>query len=121
MILRNRWIAIGSVGLAACGGSRPAPGDAETITGAERFGWEQPAADAGELAAFRYALYVDDARSEAGDVSCAPGQPGGPFFCTSRLPALSAGSHTLQVASFVIDGGVIRESGRSAAVRVVKR
>jgi hypothetical protein len=120
MTLRNRWIAIGSVGLAACGGAPPPPGDAETITGAERFGWEQPAADAGELATFRYALYVDDVRSEASEVSCAPGQTGG-FLCTSRLPVLAAGPHTLQVASFVIDGGVIRESGRSAAVRVVKR
>lgn len=106
--------------LAACG-SPPAPSGTETITGDERFGWDQPAADAGELASFRYALYVDDTRSEALDVSCAPGQAAGVFGCTSRLPAMSAGAHTLQIASFVNDGGAVRESTRSTAVRIVKR
>jgi len=105
---------------AACGGPPPAPGG-DTITGSERFGWDQPAADAGELATFRYALYVDDVRSEAVDVSCASVQVSGRFACTSQLPAMPTGSHTLQVASFVIDGGAVRESARSVAVRVVKR
>jgi len=107
--------------LAACGGSPATSSGTETITGVERFGWDQPAADAGELTSFRYALYVDEARSEAADVACAPGQSNGSFACTSRLPAISQGVHTLQVAAFVLDGGVTRESARSAAVRVVKR
>jgi hypothetical protein len=34
---------------------------------------------------------------------------------------MPAGAHTLQIAAFVIDGGIIRESARSAAVRVMKR
>ena len=105
--------------MSACGGSPPtSPGNGETITGNERFGWDQPAADAGELATFRYALYVNDARSEAADVSCDAAASGGRFPCTSRLPSLAAGTHTLQVAAFVIDGGVVRESARSAGVRV---
>src|SRR6266511_8795 len=108
------FLAIASLVRAACGGSTPAPSGTETITGVERFGWDQPAADAGELASFRYALYVDDARSEAADVSCAPGQASGRFACTSSLPAISNGTHTLQIAAFVIDGGAVRESARSA-------
>ena len=107
--------------LTACGGSPPAPANAETITGTERFGWDQPAADAGELATFRYAMYVDDVRSEAADVSCAPGASSGRFACTSNLPSMSGGAHTLQVAAFVLDAGVVRESMRSVAVRVMKR
>ena len=106
--------------LTACG-SPPAPSGSESITGGERFGWDQPAADAGELTSFRYALYVGDARSEAVDVSCAPGQTSGLFGCSSRLPAMSSGAHTLQVASFVNDGGAVRERTRSTAVPIVKR
>ena len=119
---RKRWIAFASFVFATCGGSpSPPPSGAETITGTERFGWDQPAADAGELASFRYAFYVDDARLEAADVSCAPGPSSGRFACTSDLPTMSSGVHTLQVAAFVIDGGAIRESARSASVRVIKR
>ena len=121
MRLRPRLIAIALFLVTACGGSPPAPGGTETITGSERFGWDQPAADAGELASFRYALYVDEARSEAADVSCAPGPSSGRFACSARLPAMSAGAHSLQVAAFVLDGGATRESSRSAVLRVVKR
>ena len=108
--------------VAACGGSPPStPGGTEVITGTERFGWIQPAADAGEVATFRYAFYVDDARSEAADVRCVPGDANGRFACSSDLPSMSAGSHALQVAAFVLDTGVVRESSRSAAIQVVKR
>lgn len=120
MILR-RLILFATLAAAGCGGSRSVPDTTETITGAERFGWDQPAADAGELAAFRYAVYVDDSRSEVADVACAPAQSSGRFPCTSALPAMPSGTHTLQVAAFVIDGGIVRESARSASVRVMKR
>jgi hypothetical protein len=112
------WLVV-----SACGGSTDSPpgsGSAETITGAERFGWEQPANDAGELASFRYAIYLDDARTEAGDVSCESPSTGGRFACTCALPVMTSGSHSLQVAAFVIDAGTTRESTRSAAVRVIK-
>ena len=107
--------------VAACGKPPSSPTETETITGSERFGWDQPAADAGELATFRYAIYVDDARSEASDVSCAASPSNGRFACTSQLPSIAAGTHTLQVASFVIEGGAVRESARSASVRVTRR
>src|SRR5205085_2739004 len=119
MTLSKRPIVFACFMLAACGGgSPPSPNDGETITGVERLGWDQRAADAGELASFRYAVYVDEARSEASDVTCAAAQSSAGFACTSRLPAMSNGGHTLQVAAFVLDGGAIRESTRSAAVHV---
>ena len=121
MTPRLPTIALVSLVVAGCGGSPPAPSGTETVTGGERFGWDQPAADAGELASFRFALYMDDARSEAADVSCAPGPASGRFACTSRLPSMPSGAHSLQVAAFVIDGGATRESTRSATVRVVKQ
>jgi len=116
------WLLICAVLLTACrGDSPPAPTGGDTITGTERFGWEQPAADAAELATFRYAIYVDDARNEATGVSCAQAAVNGRFSCSSALPSMANGTHNLSVASFVLDGGVIRESSRSTPVSVVKR
>jgi len=107
---------------AACGGTpSSAPTDGDVVTGSERFGWDQPAADAGELASFRYAMYVDDARSEAANVSCETASSGGRFVCTSSLPSMSTGAHNVQVAAFILDAGVVLEGSRSATLRVVKR
>lgn len=110
-----------ALGSSACGGSVSTTNGGDIVVGTERFGWDQPASDAAELATFRYALYVDDTRSEAGDVSCAAAQSGAGFACTSQLPPMSAGAHALQVAAFVLDGTIVRESSRSASVRVIKR
>ena len=96
------------------------PAASQTINGTERLGWDQPAADAVELATIGYAIYVDGARALLAGVSCAPTAsattPAG-FACSARLPSLSAGSHTLQLASFVTDDPAL-ESARSAALRV---
>src|SRR5438105_69667 len=84
---------------AACGGSaRPSPpvvGNPppapETINGTERIGWDQPAADAAELATIRYVMYVDGARTELTGVSCGSTAAANGFACTARLPSLTAG------------------------------
>jgi glucose/arabinose dehydrogenase len=89
----------------------------ETINGTERIGWDQRASDAVELAAIRYAAYVDGTRSELAGVSCASSATTAGFACSARLPVLSAGSHTLQLASFIVDGSVL-ESARSASLNV---
>jgi len=122
MIPRTHAFVFATMLAASWGGSSPpAPTDGEVVTGSERFGWDQPAADAGELASFRYATYVDNERSEAANVSCETASSGGRFVCTSSLPSMSSGAHTLQVAAFVLDAGVVLEGSRSAALRVVKR
>jgi hypothetical protein len=114
---------LAAVVLSACGGASGAPGsgNGEVITGVERFGWDQPAPDAGELATFRYAIYVDSSRTEAADVSCDATSTSGRFACTCSLPQMASGSHTLQVAAFVLDASTARESARSDIVRVVKQ
>ena len=91
------------------------PGPGERITGSERLGWDQQANDASELATFHYAVYVDGVRSELPDAACVPAQSG--FACSARLPVLAAGSHTLEVASYISDFGVV-ESSKSAPLRV---
>ena len=115
-----------SLVLAAIGCDRkppPAPptvdsGSAETITGRERLGWNQRAADTAELASIRYAIYVDGARSELPGSTCAPTPSADGFACSAPIPRLSAGTHTLQLASFIIDGSLL-ESARSAVLRVI--
>ena len=77
---RPSWTAAAVVtalaAIPACGGSTPPPstsdpaGGGERITGRERLGWTQSAADATELASFRYAAYVDNNRVELAAATC---------------------------------------------------
>jgi quinoprotein glucose dehydrogenase len=108
-----------AIGAAACGGgSKPPsssdpPTNGERINGNERLGWAQSASSAAELATFRYAAYVDNNRVLLADVNC--GAAGGGFECSSRMPSMSPGAHTIELVSFV-DGAA--ESPRSAPLRV---
>jgi glucose/arabinose dehydrogenase len=122
--VRRSLIALASSTLITCGGSSAPPppvfqppAGTETINGTERIGWDQPAADAVELASIRYAMYVDGVRSELANVSCTPSTSVARFSCTSPLPPLARGAHALQIASFVVDSAV-RESARSPALNV---
>lgn len=108
---------------AACGSSSPptpsppGTGTGEMITGRERIGWDQAAGNSAELATFRYAIYVDNARSELAGVTCAPNATSAGFACSAQLPAMPNGAHTLEIASFYDSNGII-ESAKSAPLRV---
>jgi glucose/arabinose dehydrogenase len=122
--MARRFYLLLALLIAGCGGGTPAPptpspgtGVGETITGRERLGWDQPAPDTAELATFRYAIYVDGTRFELTEVTCGSTAGAGGFPCSGRLPAMSVGSHTLELAAF-IDAGGIAESPRSAPLRV---
>jgi glucose/arabinose dehydrogenase len=95
----------------------PGPGNGESITGRERLGWDQRAAGTGELATFRYAIYVDGTRSEMMGVACGTVAGTAGFACTGQLPPMTTGTHTLELATFTDTGGVV-ESPRSAPLRV---
>jgi glucose/arabinose dehydrogenase len=107
----------------ACGKSSPSPpvvtppAGTETINGTERIGWEQRAADTAELALISYVLYVDGTRTPLTAAACGTAATATGFPCSSLLPALSPGSHALQLASFITDGAVL-ESERSASLSV---
>jgi glucose/arabinose dehydrogenase len=116
-------LAVCTLGIASCGGQTPpappsaAPPSDNTITGNERIGWDQSATDATELASYHYAIYVDGTRSELTGASCASSSTNGAFACNARLPSMSRGTHTLELATFVVDSGVV-ESAKSAALTV---
>src|SRR5262249_22695593 len=120
------FVVLASLTLASCGDSNSTtpppptvpPGDA-TITGNERLGWDQRAPDNGELASYRYAIFVDGTRSELSGVSCDTLQAANGFPCSAPLPRLSSGTHTLELATFIVDGTTLLESARSSSLRVV--
>jgi aldose sugar dehydrogenase len=98
------------------------PGPAENVTGTERLAWNQAAADSGELSTFHYAIYIDGVRAELAGASCQP--PSSPtslaFDCLAPLPAMPAGTHTLELAAFIVVNGSPLESPRSASLQVNK-
>jgi len=98
------------------------PGQTETVTGSERLGWTQSAADSAEVSTFRYATYIDGVRAELSGASCGP--PSSPtsaeFDCTASLPAMSGGLHTLEIAAYIMDGSTVLESPRSAPLQLNK-
>ena len=117
-------LAAAGICLAGCDKKQPetpdpgAPPQGEVrVSPGDRLGWTQQAADAVEVASFQFALYVDGSRTTLAGASCTAS--GTAFECSAVLPTLSAGTHTLELASFVIDGAVTIESGRSAALRVI--
>jgi glucose/arabinose dehydrogenase len=93
------------------------PGNGDTITGRERIGWDQPAASVAELNTYRYAIYVDGARSEVAEVTCAATSGSAGFACTGRLPAMAPGARVLELAAFVDADGIV-ESPRSPPLTV---
>jgi glucose/arabinose dehydrogenase len=115
---------VSAMTLSACGGgdsspppsSPPPSGGGDTITGRERVGWTQTV-DSGDIALYRYALYVDATRVVLDGATCAPSS-GSAFDCSAPLPLLTAGSHTLELASFVSQGDTVYESPKSSALRV---
>ncbi len=98
--------------------SSPGPGGSgEQITGNERLGWNQSASNASEVAGFGYVAYVDGVRRVLTDVTCGP-RAGGGFQCSSPMPSMTPGSHTLELASFATHDGAEVESARSNPLRV---
>jgi aldose sugar dehydrogenase len=121
---RSSWTAMAVVtaltAISGCGSSTPpstsdSAGGGERITGREQLGWNQSAADATELASFRYAAYVDSNRVE---LAATCGGSSGAFSCSSPMPPMNAGAHSIELVSFVVENGVVIESARSAALQV---
>jgi len=128
--VRGFWAVLCTCALlAGCGDKSPqappppdtggVPSGTEKITGTERVGWDQQAGSSEELSTFRYLIYVDANPTDAQDVSCTatPGPSG--YSCSSRLPPMSAGQHSLSLSSYITSSGNRLESERSTSLLVV--
>jgi glucose/arabinose dehydrogenase len=126
MVRRLSLALLACLALAACDKKDPpapdpgVPGGDIEVSGNERIGWSQPAADALQLALFQYVVYVDGARTFLTSVSCGSSATAAGFDCSAALPSLTTGTHTLELAAVVMDPSGILESSRSAPLRVVK-
>jgi glucose/arabinose dehydrogenase len=110
-----------AAGASACSKDEDTPSSQQpgTITGRERLGWDQRAPDAAELAQYSYALYVDGTPNLLADAACgalAGETPTAP--CSSSLPPLKSGTHTLELVTRVNRSGTVLESERSAPLVV---
>jgi glucose/arabinose dehydrogenase len=123
MIPRRLSTAFACLALAAaaasCGGGGGSNDSGGTVVGGStRIGWDQRASDASELAFLRFAMYVDGTRHELADAACSTPSGSNGFPCTSSLPGMSAGQHSLELASYVIVDGLVVESPKSAPLVV---
>jgi aldose sugar dehydrogenase len=111
-----RWLGpvLCAVALAACDKSKSPDEGGGQLSGSERLGWNQSSADPAELPTYRYVAYVDGARSDLADVSCVPAGAT-QVSCSARLPTMSPGSHTIELATVSGSGA---ESERSAPLMV---
>ncbi|MFO7693604.1 MAG: PQQ-dependent sugar dehydrogenase [Vicinamibacterales bacterium] len=107
---------------AACGGgsSQSDPPSQSASGGASsgpRLAWDQFAPSAEELRRYSFVLYVDGSPVPLTGATCGALAVGSQSAeCTSPLPALAAGQHTLEMATRVTDNGVVIESARSAPI-----
>lgn len=125
MLRRLAPVLLACVCVSGCDQREPETPDAGNPSGevrvspGDRLGWTQQAVDATEIASFQFALYVDGTRNTLAGIRCTPAAGGAGFDCSGTLPTLSTGTHTLELASFVVDGSTTIESPRSAPLRVV--
>jgi glucose/arabinose dehydrogenase len=105
---------------ASCGGGGGGSNDSggNVVNGSSRIGWDQRSDSESDLVFLHFVIYVDGARTELGDASCSTPAGSAGFPCTATLPSMSAGQHTLALASYVFQGAEVIESAKSAPLTV---
>jgi glucose/arabinose dehydrogenase len=87
------------------------------VSGSERLAWDQFVSSPDEWKALRLVIYVDGVPTLVRDFTC--GSIGGPVLrCTTRLPAMSPGRHTIELSTYVERHGRRLDSGRSDSLFV---
>src|SRR5688572_26971675 len=104
-----------SDGVVPAESGRSGPRDSSApLRGTERLAWDQVAPSYLQLREYGFFIYVDGAGSAMPGVECLDSLSAAGFLCSSALPPMSNGRHTIQVAA-VVNGA---ESERSPAIAV---
>jgi hypothetical protein len=90
------------------------PGGAVSIRGTERLAWDQPASSYQVVRQYAFTLFIDENRASLAGVECLDSSTAAGYPCSARLPEMSNGTHTIQLAA-VVDGV---ESARSSPLTV---
>jgi hypothetical protein len=119
--LRAAAIVLAATVLSSCGGGSPrtpsssepaVPPGTTRVTGSEQMAWQQ----SGGSTNLRFVAYVDGNQVRLDQAQCNDASPDAA--CSSPLPALTDGLHTLAVAAITIDSEL--ESDRSESISVQK-
>jgi hypothetical protein len=92
----------------------PAPGGGVQIRGTERLSWDQTAPSFARVRQYAFNAYVDGTAAALTGVECLDSSSAAGFPCSARVPQMSNGTHTLQLAA-IVDG---TESAKSAPLVV---
>jgi hypothetical protein len=84
------------------------------LQGTERLAWDQAATSYQRLGQYSFRIYVDGSAATLADVECLDSSSAGGFPCSTRVPPMAGGTHTLHLAA-VVDGA---ESARSSPLVV---
>jgi hypothetical protein len=120
--MRNLLLATTCAGLlgilaVACGGEDSREPSPSQSAGGPRLAWDQFAPSSEELRRYSFVLYVDGSPVPLAAATCgALATDSRSAECTSPLPALSTGQHTLEMATRVTENGVVLESARSPSI-----
>jgi hypothetical protein len=85
------------------------------LRGGERLGWDQPTVSGANPSSYIYTMYVDGSPRTLNNVSC--DSAGAAFTCSSLLPSMSLGRHTLTLVAS--QGNSSSPPSRSLEVNVV--
>jgi len=83
----------------------------------DRLGWTQQAS-ASELAELTYAVFVDGTRQPLTGAICAPASAAGSYDCVAPFPAMTPGTHTIELVAIRTMGTTVLESVKSAPLQV---
>jgi glucose/arabinose dehydrogenase len=114
---------VAAIMVSCSGNSSPAPpppsSPAAAASGSQSVAWEQPAFDIRDLEQLSYLAYIDGARVPLTSVTCDTVATTSGFPCVSRLPALAAGRHVVELSALGTYGALQLESARSSVTLTV--
>src|SRR5215204_5138249 len=96
--------------------SNDSGGSPVVLRGGERLGWDQPAAPGTNPSFYGYIMYVDGWANTLSNVSC-DGSASSRFNCSSLLPSMSPGRHSLTLVAS--QGDAMSAPSRALQVAVV--